>query len=147
MMTSALPVLKAFMANSRSSCDLPPCELTAFTPLSSRYSSTTSGTDVSEHTLTSGPGCSTSGHLGEEGGWRAPRGRGRGTGEGELTDIIDIGLVLAKNDGRWCRLLEALEEIDYPCLLLDIFHFLDHVEIGSAVKIILQRQHPGVFTR
>jgi hypothetical protein len=40
MMTSALPVLKAFMANSRSSCDLPPCELTAFTPLSSRYSST-----------------------------------------------------------------------------------------------------------
>jgi hypothetical protein len=82
----------------------------------------------------------------EEGG--EPRGGGvggRGKGGGRLTDIIDIGLVLAKNDGRWCRLLEALEEVDYSRLLLHIFHLLDHVEVGSTGKNS-QRQHPSLFT-
>mmetsp|Transcript_18676 Transcript_18676/g.37991 ORF Transcript_18676/g.37991 Transcript_18676/m.37991 type:complete len:225 (-) Transcript_18676:16-690(-) len=36
--TSALPFLKALVACSRSSCDFPPCELTASQPLRSRYS-------------------------------------------------------------------------------------------------------------
>ena len=69
----------------------------------------------------------------EEGGEPSGGGEGeQGKGGERLTDIIDIGLVLAKNDGGWCRLLKALEEVDYPRLLLHILHLLDHVEVGSA---------------
>jgi hypothetical protein len=49
-----------------------------------------------------------------------------------LVDVVDVGLVLAENQHRGGRFLEALEEVDNLRLLLHVLHLLDHVEIRSA---------------
>lgn len=45
---------------------------------------------------------------------------------------VDLVLVVGKDDGRRGRLLEALEEVDHLCLLLDVLDLLDDVERRGA---------------
>mmetsp|Transcript_24018 Transcript_24018/g.48470 ORF Transcript_24018/g.48470 Transcript_24018/m.48470 type:complete len:260 (-) Transcript_24018:1275-2054(-) len=46
-----------------------------------------------------------------------------------LVDVVDVGLVLAEYERGGRCLLEALEEVDDPSLLLHILHLLDNVQV------------------
>eukprot|EP00906_Rhabdomonas_costata_P027069 RCo038502 len=49
-----------------------------------------------------------------------------------LMDVVHVGLVLAEHQHRGRRLLQALKEIHNLCLLLNVLHLLDDVQVGRT---------------